>query len=33
LNREYLQEDEDGYLYLTEKGKEAYAEQFEENNE
>jgi hypothetical protein len=33
LNREYLQEDEDGFLYLTEKGKEAYAEQFEENNE
>jgi hypothetical protein len=33
INREYLQEDEEGFLVLTEKGKEAYAEQFEENNE
>ncbi|HEX9013209.1 MAG TPA: hypothetical protein VF813_06825 [Anaerolineaceae bacterium] len=31
LNREYLQEDDNGYLVLTEKGKEAYTEMFEEN--
>jgi hypothetical protein len=33
LDREYLQEDDDGNLILTEKGKEAYAEMFEGNNE
>jgi hypothetical protein len=33
LNREYLQEDDDGFLILTDKGKEAYAEQFEEPGE
>ncbi len=31
LNREYIKEDDDGFLVLTEKGKEAYAEQFESN--
>jgi len=31
LNREYLREDDEGFLVLTEKGKEAYAEQFEEH--
>ena len=31
LNRDYLREDDDGFLVLTEKGKEAYAEQFEEH--
>ena len=31
IDREYLQEDDDGNLLLTEKGKEAYTELFEEN--
>ncbi len=31
LNREYLKEDDEGFLSLTEKGKEAYAEQFKES--
>ena len=31
INREYLEEDDDGNLKVTEKGKEAYTELFEEN--
>jgi hypothetical protein len=33
INREYLEEDDAGCLILTEKGKEAYTELFEENEE